>query len=163
MTVFKGSVWIRRRNMLRCCLPETTTTTAKFDVYFVVTGSVTPASCCFSSSPTGLEDEAQSSAHSKLVLTTVTLFWSLSTSGTGLGPSLQVFCSRGVPRRRKIRGTHTLTRAHAHTQGTMPCCGCWPWPGGKFFATVPRPTKRKRMNSTSAFRKCPHCARRRSF
>lgn len=113
MTVFKGSVWIRRRNMLRCCLPETTTTTAKFDVYFVVTGSVTPASCCFSSSPTGLEDEAQSSAHSKLVLTTVTLFWSLSTSGTGLGPSLQVFCSRGVPRRRKIRGTHT--RAHTHT------------------------------------------------
>lgn len=71
-TVFKGSVWIRRRNMLRWSLPETT---VKFDVYSVVTGSVTPASCCCFSllHPTGLEDgEPQSSGPSKLVLTAVT-------------------------------------------------------------------------------------------
>lgn len=44
------------------------------------------------------------------------LFWSLSTSGT-LGPVTVRYsaCSRGVPRRRKIRGTHTQSRARAQT------------------------------------------------
>lgn len=138
--------------MLRWSLPETT---VKFDVYSVVTGSVTPASCCCFSllHPTGLEDgEPQSSGPSKLVPTAVThyVLVTFHFRHTGLGPVTREFllfpwCSSQNPRR-----THTLagtyTRAHAHTQGTMPCCGCccWPWrPGGKFFATVPNEKKSK--------------------
>lgn len=136
--------------MLRWSLPETTTT-VKFDVYSVVTGSVTPASCCcFSSSPNwigrhGKFRPLQTGSHCCHSL------WSLSTSGTlALGPVtydilLFPWCSSQNPRHTHTHAG-TYTRAHAHTQGTMPCCGCccWrPWPGGKFFATVP--TRKEKM------------------
>lgn len=158
--------------MLRWSLPEATT---KFDVSSVVTGSVTPASCCFflslhltigrRSRSSGPLKTGSHCCHS--------LFWSLSTSGTlvrarhfrySAVPVVFLVVAKSAAHTHSRSRAQTHTRTHAHTQGTMPCCGCcWPWPGGKFFATVPRPTKRKAMNSTNAFRKCPHYARRRSF
>lgn len=133
--------------MLRWSLPEaTTTTTVKFDVYSVVTGSVTPASCCcFSSSPNWIGRRKVPAPPNWFSLLSLTVFWSLSTSGTlALGPVtydilLFPWCSSSQNPRHTHTHAGTYTRAHAHTQGTMPCCGCcWrPWPGGKFFATVP--------------------------
>lgn len=107
--------------MLRWSLPETT---VKFDVYSVVTGSVTPASCCCFSllHPTGLEDgEPQSSGPSKLVLTAVThyVLVTFHFRPTGLGPVTREFplfpwCSSQNPRRTHTRG-HIHTRARTHT------------------------------------------------
>lgn len=139
--------------MLRWSLPETT---VKFDVYSVVTGSVTPASCCcFSSSPNGIGRRGaakfrplKTGSHCCHSLR----FGHFPLPAHWLGPVTREFllfpwCSSQNPRRTHThtRG-HIHTRAHAHTQGTMPCCGCccWPWrPGGKFFATVPNEKKSK--------------------
>lgn len=114
-----------------------------------------PPAVVFLLHPTGLEDgkfrPLQTGSHCCLL----TVFWSLSTSGTlALGPVtydilLFPWCSSQNPRHTHTHAG-TYTRAHAHTQGTMPCCGCWrPWPGGKFFATVPT---RKRKNGKQILR-----------
>lgn len=157
---FKGSVWLRRRrNMLRWCLPKTSTRDDVRRLYFVVTGSVTPAFCCFSSSPNFRQNR-----FSLLFRHYCLEGWSLSTSGTLLAaPSLHsavpvVFLAKSTER------THTRGRAHTHRHNAL----LWLAVARRkiFFATVPgekgQRNKRKE-NLTNAFRKCPHYARRRSF
>lgn len=103
--------------MLRWSLPETT---VKFDVYSVVTGSVTPASCCcFSSSPNWIGRRGaakfrplKTGSHCCHSL----CFGHFPLPAHWLRPVTREFllfpwCSSQNPRR-----AHTHTRGHIHTR-----------------------------------------------
>lgn len=82
--------------------------------------------------------------------------------------SLTIFCcSRGVPR--KIRGTHTLTRAHTHARTHTHRAQCLAVAAAgdrgqeENFSRRFQREKKKWQTNSNAFRKCPHYARRRSF
>lgn len=102
--------------MLRWCLPETTTTaTVKFDVYSVVTGSVTPASCCcFSSSPNWIgrrKVPAPPNWFSLLSLTLVTFHFRHT------GPRARHLRYSAVPVVFLAKSAaHTHSRGHIHTR-----------------------------------------------